>query len=196
MKDAPGPSRRMTTLARSVDDARSRTGFRADDAHGSLTRRRQRVVHGARQRRVRASRRAELIRAVRRARYRRVDRVAEDHRARERGRALPLSFDISTVKSHGLAAPTPDPHVFVPSVPTTLNVPSEVPGSEDEAVHLTRVNRAQPTTAKAEREGLFTSTTGALFRVRSSIPHTSKHSRVFAIRRRGSRSVVRPRRGW
>ncbi len=32
----------------------------------------------------------------------------------------------------------PEPHVFVPSVPVTLNVPSEGPGSESVGVHCGR----------------------------------------------------------
>jgi hypothetical protein len=50
--------------------------------------------------------------------------------------SVPLSFDISSVKSHGFAAPMPDPQVLDLSVPTTLKVPSEVPGSDEEFVHL------------------------------------------------------------
>ncbi len=29
----------------------------------------------------------------------------------------------------------PDPHVLLPTVPTTLKLPSDVPGNEDELVH-------------------------------------------------------------
>jgi hypothetical protein len=40
------------------------------------------------------------------------------------------SSDSNAVNVHGLVAPRPEPHVFVPSVPVTLNVPSAVPGRE------------------------------------------------------------------
>jgi hypothetical protein len=57
-------------------------------------------------------------------------------------------MDICTVKSYGFEALSPEPQVFVPRVPVTLNVPRAVPGRlEDEhpneeprAAHRTLLN--------------------------------------------------------
>jgi hypothetical protein len=61
------------------------------------------------------------------------------------------SFDISTVKSHGLCAPTPDPQLLFPTVPTTLKLPSDVPGNEDELVQASAKTKEANLHANASR---------------------------------------------